>query len=498
MPPPPGYLSADGIDLAVNMIASAHPTFVDLLEIGRSSDRRPIYALKIGKGRTGVALVGGTHAREVINPDLLVWFAANLAGAYEAGAGLNFGSVTKTPETVQFLVDGLAIYVVPMLNPDGRAHVFDPAGYNMWRKTRNRNPGSPCRGVDLNRHFDLLWSSGIGTSPDPCPVGYSGFDTGEGTYKGRQPMRQPEARALANLLDEHSNIRCVMDIHSYSECVLYPWGHSENQTSDPSMNFRNPAWDGIRVNESVYREYIDPEDLYEFRGTADAIVAAIQDVRGRTYKATQGWHFIGNYRTSGTIEDWAYSRHLADPSKPRVLGYSMETGNAAENFQPNMGAAGQIIEEVSNGLMAFLGRCLCPIDVIIRRLLGSGRRAQRMTRSLQNFRDQHLKSSPRGRTWVAALEENGFELLAAAESDPKSRQALADLVVSAAEVVESWDTKRPRSFSPELIKQARTVATRIKRSHPQLAPVVDALRPDLKLISGRTPIGVVRRISKKR
>ena len=495
----PGHLSPPAINDAMTLLANAHPSFVQRITIGRSAERRDIHALKIGKGTRGVLLIGGMHAREVVNPDLLLSLGSKLASAYATGTGISFGPVTHSRTTVRLLIENLAIFILPMANPDGRTHVFDEAGQRMWRKTRNRNAGSSCKGVDLNRHFDLLWESGIGTTTDPCPGDFatSGVDSGDGVYKGRSPLRQPEAQAIESLLDDNPDIDCLIDVHSYSNCVLYPWGHNPNQSTDPSMNFANPAWDGMRTNDAVYREYIDPDDLYVFEKMATAIAAAIYKVRNTVYKTSQGWHFIGNYRTSATVDDWAYSRHLADPSKPKIKAWAMETGSADAGFQPSIGEAGLIIEEVSNGLLTYLSKCMCPIDLLVRRLFGSRREADRMVRDLQNYRDLHLRTTALGQKWTTALETHGFDILAAAEEDEKTREMLQAVVASAADVAATWDAKRPKKFSVELITDVRRLATRIKRAHPELGPVIDELRPDLKSIPGRTPKGVVR-IPKRR
>jgi carboxypeptidase T len=39
------------------------------------------------------------------------------------------------------------------------------------------------------------------------------------------------------MLDNFPNIRAMMDVHSYLELVLHPWGDDELQTTDPGMSF---------------------------------------------------------------------------------------------------------------------------------------------------------------------------------------------------------------------------------------------------------------------
>jgi hypothetical protein len=37
-----------------------------------------------------------------------------------------------------------------------------------------------------------------------------------------------------------------IDVHSFGEDILYNWGDDDDQTTDASMNFRSPAFDGKR------------------------------------------------------------------------------------------------------------------------------------------------------------------------------------------------------------------------------------------------------------
>src|SRR5690349_23462237 len=43
-----------------------------------------------------------------------------------------------------------------------------------WRKNKNPNPGFPAQGVDINRNYDFLWDSGIGTSTNSTTETYRG------------------------------------------------------------------------------------------------------------------------------------------------------------------------------------------------------------------------------------------------------------------------------------------------------------------------------------
>jgi murein tripeptide amidase MpaA len=237
------------------------------------------------------------------------------------------------------LVDTLDIFILPLVNPDGRVYVQSPTGDAFWRKNRNPDTGLPCQGIDLNRNYDCLWSSGIGTSADSC----------SDAFRGSNAFSEPETRNVRHLLDDYPHITGMIDVHSFLELVLYPWGDDDNQSTDPSMNFTNPAYDGIRgtAGDSIYRDYMPQTDDDWFATTGEKIKDAIAAVRGRVYTVLPS---INLYPTSGTSENYAYSRHFVGATKRKVFAYTVETGT---EFQPPYSEALNIISEVSSGLVEF-------------------------------------------------------------------------------------------------------------------------------------------------
>src|SRR5262249_3951659 len=160
---------------------------------------------------------------------------------------------------------------------------------------------------------------------------------------------EPETRNVRSLLDSYPNIECMIDVHSFSELVLHPWGDDENQTADPAQNFMNAAYNGLRgtVGDAVYKEDIPQADRDWFVTTGNRVRDAVATVRGRVYTVEQG---VLLYPTSGTAHDYAYSRHFVDVTKRRVYAYTLETG---QQFQPPYSEALNIITEVSAGLIEF-------------------------------------------------------------------------------------------------------------------------------------------------
>jgi murein tripeptide amidase MpaA len=341
---PSGYLTVVGIEAALVSLRDTYPSLCELVVMPeRTHEGRVSRAVRIGTeprdGKRAVLMIGGVHAREIVNPDMLVYFAYQLVRAYDAGTDLVFGRTTYSNGTVVEIVENLALYIFPLVNPDGRAYVQAPNGDPWWRKNRNPNPGLSCQGVDLNRNFDFLWSSGIGTSANSCSQ----------TYKGAAPFSEPETRNVRYLLDTYPDIAYFLDVHSYSELILHPWGDDNNQTTNPDMHFRNLAYDGLRgaVGDSTYREYIPEDDLVRFVDIGKSLRDAIAQERGRNYTVEQG---IDLYPTTATSGDYAYSRHYVDAAKSEITAYVLETGR---EFQPPYSEAFRMITEVCAGLVNF-------------------------------------------------------------------------------------------------------------------------------------------------
>jgi Zinc carboxypeptidase len=131
------------------------------------------------------------------------------------------------------------------------------------------------------------------------------------------------------LLDRFPNIEYLVDLHSYGEMILHSWGSDENQSDDPQMNFRNPHFDGLRgrIHDDVYREYILAEDAKLAAHLGQQMADAIRRVRGRNYKVKPG---VGLYPTSGSSDDYAYSRHLVNRHKGKIIAFLFEYGRAQD------------------------------------------------------------------------------------------------------------------------------------------------------------------------
>jgi murein tripeptide amidase MpaA len=271
------YRTVAQLDNLIGLLAAYFPQQCTRLQLPETSvNGNTVYALRMragaGENRRGVLLVGGTHARELMNPDALADLAVDLIVSYLGGTDLVLGGRTWTAFDIKIILETLDLYLLFCSNPDGRQYVMTVD--NMWRKNRRVNPGTPCIGVDLNRNSDILWGVTEGqTSCSPCAD----------TYVGPAVFSEPETRNVRYLLDNY-RIDCFVDVHSYSELVLYPWDHAPTQTADSSEVFTTlPTGTCMPIADGNYKEYMTPQDLQRFQTVAGRIVDAIAAVRGRVY-----------------------------------------------------------------------------------------------------------------------------------------------------------------------------------------------------------------------
>jgi hypothetical protein len=201
---------------------------------------------------------GAIHAREYTTAPLLVRFAEYLVD--------NYG----TDADATWILDHHEVHLMLHTNPDGRKKAEDG---DWWRKNTNQNycgPTSSNRGADLNRNFSYQWGCCGGSSGSQCST----------TYRGPGPASEPEIQAVQSYMraqfpdqrgsglsdpasDDASGV--YLDIHSYSQLVLWPWGF----TSSPAPNGTQLQTLGRKF---AYWNHYEPQQavgLYATDGTTD-------------------------------------------------------------------------------------------------------------------------------------------------------------------------------------------------------------------------------------
>jgi murein tripeptide amidase MpaA len=368
-----GYMNADEVETALLNLSEAHSDLISLIELpNKTWEGRTCRAVCVHAGTTsnsttlknsdriGVLLTGSMHAREWGGSDICITFLLNLLNAYTNAYSLIYGETMFHPSQLKKMLESIDLFVFPDVNPDGKIYSQANDDPNLegeegiwWRKNRNPtsvqsgdDPRYHKTGVDINRNFDFLWSSGIGT------MNSNGTHRSQ-TFRGTAAFSEPETKNVKYLFDTYNNIRYYVDIHSYGEMILYSWGDDENQNLDPNMNFRNPSYDNVRgkPRDLDYREFIETQDEDHLEVLANRMNSALGGVRGRKYRVTQA---VGLYPTSATSDDYVFSRHIVNGNKDqKVYGFTIEFGKEETGFIPPFAEMKNVIDEVAAALTEF-------------------------------------------------------------------------------------------------------------------------------------------------
>ena len=355
-----GYLNIDEVEAALAAAALApNKAFTKLISLpNKTWEKRTCHALKIAKGsgvtRPGIYLLGGVHAREWGSPDILIHFVQLFSMRIERTRRSRSAPHKFTDAQIQSIIETKDIFVFPQANPDGRH--YSMTAESMWRKNRRPAPAGhtqpQCCGVDINRNYNFLWN--FPQYFDPASPIRIPLILATTRFILDRAESEPETKNAVWMFDTYPHIRYFVDLHSFSEDILYNWGDDEDQSSHPDMNFQNASYDGKRgiANDQAYREYIAAADRKIAVGLANEMRDAIKASRGRVYKTEQS---MSLYPTAGTSDDYAYSRHIMNAKKAKVFSYTIEWGSKHNStpFHPVYTEMKQIIDEVTSGLLAF-------------------------------------------------------------------------------------------------------------------------------------------------
>jgi len=244
-------------------LPAAFPGLATVSIIGRSTENRAIYMVKVS---TGAAPGGGN--KKVIFIDSNIHAREWIAGA--TGTWILNELLTNANQYSAILAE-LDFYFVPMFNVDG--YEFSQTSDRMWRKTRSVNSGSTCRGCDPNRNFAFQWG-GESTSANPC----------SDLFKGPSAFSEPETIAVRDAIhriQDEATIWAYITLHSYAQQWLLSWGYTQG----------------------VY-----PPDYPELLRWGQASIAALRAVHGTVYETGQGADLL--YGVGGASDDYAKSINI--------------------------------------------------------------------------------------------------------------------------------------------------------------------------------------------
>ncbi|HEX9973440.1 MAG TPA: M14 family metallopeptidase, partial [bacterium] len=288
-------------------IVLKNPGIAQLVDIGDSYEKKmgkggyDIWAIKISdhvqieEDEPEVFFFANIHARELITPEIIMYFMHHLVDNYGKD-----GYVTH-------LINNRQIWLCPTTNPDGHEYCLSGADPNSsgypenpvwWRKNKNDNNGDGIfdpysDGVDLNRNFGCQWGyDDIGSSSNSAAA----------NYRGKGAFSEPESQAIRDFVIQHRFL-ITLSFHSYGQLWLYPWGYTSERTPD-YMTYR---W---LAGGCVYYNNYNPQpgfQLYPTNGTTDDWLYGEQTLKNKIYAFTpEVGSYLEGYNNFGFFPDTMY------------------------------------------------------------------------------------------------------------------------------------------------------------------------------------------------
>lgn len=223
------YRPLESIDAWLDLLLQSYPDIVKIDTIGETYEGRPYNVVHVsvpdddvshGDKKT-IVITGGVHAREWISVSSVLYTVYAMLDLYESN-----------PDDLKELAK-LDFLFIPVLNPDGYEYSWTTD--RLWRKNRQAVEGGDnvsCLGIDIDHSYDFHWTE---SSDSAC---------GE-EYAGSSPFEAYELRiwdTYLNHTNEGHKIWGYVDLHSYSQEVLYPYAFSCDQLPRDEENLIELAY----------------------------------------------------------------------------------------------------------------------------------------------------------------------------------------------------------------------------------------------------------------
>ncbi|MFV8750387.1 M14 family zinc carboxypeptidase [Nannocystaceae bacterium ST9] len=240
-----------------------YPTITSLIEIGRTHQNRPIWALKISDDdaatdldEPAVLFNAAHHGSELLSIEYVLDAIDQLLAGYH-----------RDPQ-IDAWVDHLEIWCVPLVNVDGNHMFVHESRFAIRKNAYDGNAdgfADPFEGVDLNRNYPFGWG-GEGSSDQPMHK----------WYRGPAPGSEPETQAMMKLADaEH--FAAVLSFHTFGTDVYSAYGWVAAKEPKPDVN----------------------------RAIGELIAAAApEQPNGQRYAVRKG-----AYPVAGSDQDWHHHEH---------------------------------------------------------------------------------------------------------------------------------------------------------------------------------------------
>ncbi len=348
------FYNYDEVTDALNQLQQAYPDLVTLESIGKSVEGRDMWMVTINNATTGadrdkaaIYIDANVHGNEIQGTETCLYTIWYLTKSY--------GKV----KTLTELMDQRAFYILPMVNPDGRAHWFnapntphssrsgkrptdndydglydedgpddlDGDGFitSMWKKDpagRWRRSAADPRifervPPDQKGDYVYLRSEGIDNDGDgrineDGPGGYdmnrnwpsdwqpSHIQYGAGDF----PFSYPETAAIGAFLADHPNVAAVQSYHNSGGMILRGPGAEMRKSAYPRAD--------LRVYDEMGKTGEELLPFYEYM----VIFKDLYDVHG----GFVNWTYEGLGIFSFTNELWSFKQYLGgDPPRSRRI-----------------------------------------------------------------------------------------------------------------------------------------------------------------------------------
>ena len=211
----------------IDLLASMYPDKITVSSIGLTNFEREIPLIILGNPAAGkrVLIHGAMHAREYITSQVIMLTLERMLRDYDS---LSYNGVKYSE-----ILSQVAIYIVPMTNPDGVELVNNgissvPDGYRDIVLEINKGSKNFSQwkanglGVDLNNNYGVLGSiEGKNYSDVPAFMGFPG-----------EAFSEPETIALADLTSE-MDFLSTASYHTQGEIIYWYFGQTgEAETRD--------------------------------------------------------------------------------------------------------------------------------------------------------------------------------------------------------------------------------------------------------------------------
>lgn len=268
----------------MRLMQSLFSSHVSIIDIGKSFEGRRIIGLRAGihptntakftKPRKTVLVTGGSHAREWVSVSSVTYAAYALITSYGKSK-----EITKMIEEFDWVF-------IPTTNPDGYAKTWEDD--RLWRKNTQNTSVQFCQGYDIDRSFAFEWD-GDSTKGNPCSE----------SFAGESPFQAIEALSLSNWVRNetiNNNVSFVgfLDLHSYSQQILYPYAFSCIQTP-PTLETLEEI--GLGLAKAIHQE---SGNLYGVTSACEGSVGSI----ARQNKNRRAWPTVES--NGGSALDWMY------------------------------------------------------------------------------------------------------------------------------------------------------------------------------------------------